>query len=301
MEILLTGYNGFLGKVIYKNLIKNRHRVWKAGRGQDADVKLDLVCTSMVLPKVEMIVHCAGKAHLVPKNPKENNSFLEINFNGTKNICDALERNCAFPDLFIFISSVAVYGLDKGVDISENTPLNGVSPYAISKINAENYLLHWGKRNDVKVLILRLPLIVGDNPPGNLKKMLNGIKNGTYFSIAGGKAQKSMVLAEDIAELINSKPVNGGVYNLTDGCHPTFRDMELLISGDFGKRLPIKVPTFIAKLVGFFGDFVYLFPINTSILNKLTSDLTFSDLKAKKELNWKPRSVIKYWNPNNLY
>ena len=29
--------------------------------------------------------------------------------------------------------------------------------------------------------ILRLPLIVGSNPPGNLGKMINGIKNGFYF------------------------------------------------------------------------------------------------------------------------
>ena len=45
------------------------------------------------------------------------------------------------------------------------------------------------------------------------------------------------------------------------------------------------------------GDFIEKFTtksmqFNSSILEKLTNDLTFSDEKARKELGWNPRKVL---------
>jgi hypothetical protein len=41
---------------------------------------------------------------------------------------------------------------------------------------------------------LVLPLLVGENPRGNLGVMMRAIDKGYYFNIGGGKARKSMVL-----------------------------------------------------------------------------------------------------------
>ena len=78
----------------------------------------------------------------------------------------------------------------------------GGTPYADSKIQAEELLREWGKLNNVNMLILRLPLLVGENPPGNLGSMIRAIKKGYYFRIGDGSARRSMVLAEDIAEVV---------------------------------------------------------------------------------------------------
>ena len=45
-------------------------------------------------------------------------------------------------------------------------------------------------------------MIVGPNPPGNLGAMINGIRSGRYFSIAGSKARKSVLMVQDIANLV---------------------------------------------------------------------------------------------------
>ena len=52
---------------------------------------------------------------------------------------------------------------------------------------------------------------------------------------------------------------------------------------------------YLAKLLGFAGDVIgSKFPVNSKTINKITSTLTFSDLKARENLNWKPLSVIEH-------
>lgn len=46
------------------------------------------------------------------------------------------------------------------------------------------------KQHNVVCTILRLPLLVGTNPPGNLGAMIKGIARGYYFNIGGGKSKK---------------------------------------------------------------------------------------------------------------
>ena len=49
-----------------------------------------------------------------------------------------------------------------------------------------------GRKNNVNILILRLPLY-GKNPPGNLKKMIYAIRNKYFFNISGVSPKKSIV------------------------------------------------------------------------------------------------------------
>jgi nucleoside-diphosphate-sugar epimerase len=103
-------------------------------------------------------------------------------------------------------------------------------PYGLSKIHAEKFVEDWCEKHNVICTIFRLPLVVGPNAPGNLGKMLMGIKKGYYFNIAGGKAQKSMVLATDVAQCVLKVYKIGGIYNLTVGHHPTFYKLSRTIS-----------------------------------------------------------------------
>lgn len=113
-----------------------------------------------------------------------------MNLQGTKNLCAALEKS-GIPQAFIFISTVAVYGCEFGSNITEKHPLNGDTPYALSKIQAEEFLTEWCNKHGVILSIIRPSLIAGPNPPGNLGAMIKGIKTGRYLSIGGGKARKA--------------------------------------------------------------------------------------------------------------
>ena len=102
------------------------------------------------------------------------------------------------------------------------SPLVGDSPYADSKIKAEEYLTNWCKEHNVILGILRPSLLAGKGAPGNLGAMVNGIRTGAYLSIAGGKARKSVLMVDDIAHLVPLVAEKGGVYNVCDDNNPSF-------------------------------------------------------------------------------
>lgn len=289
---LLTGANGFLGKYIYHELLKFSSVDTLARSGSSLNV--DLSTKQPVFDKVyDLVVHSAGKAHSVPVTPTEKQSFYNVNLKGTENLLNALEASSRVPRAFVFISSVAVYGLDYGVNIKEDHELNATEPYGHSKILAERLVSEWCLRNKVICTILRLPLIAGENAPGNLGTMIKGIQNGYYFNIDGGRARKSVVLAQDVANIIWQAAKVGGVFNLTDGQHPSFTELSSRIANQVNRSTPVlNIPVWLAKVLGKLGDLLGdRAPVNSAKIKKINSDLTFNDEKARTLLNWTPMSV----------
>lgn len=293
MNILLTGSNGFLGTVILKYISRD-NTISKLSKSKgEYIISLDQKAP-VFFEKFDLVIHAAGKAHSVPKTSLEKQEFFDVNFIGTQNLLLGLEKSQSIPKAFIFVSSVAVYGRESGVNISEDTPLLSKEPYGLSKIQAEQLVLDWCKRNNVVCTILRLPLLAGANPPGNLGEMIKGINKGYYFNIAGGRAQKSMVLASDVAQCILKVSEIGGIYNLTDGYHPTFSELSRIISLQLGKKFVPNMPLFFAKVLAKIGDLIGdKFPINSNKLSKIMSPLTFDNSKARKAFGWNPSLVIK--------
>ena len=291
--VLITGANGFLGQYLKKSFENHNFNVFTLGRTQSSDIVNDLSTTVPKTPNVDIVVHAAGKAHLVPKTKNEENEFFRVNYQGTVNLCKGFEKTGNLPKQFVFISTVAVYGIDKGELIEESHPLNGISPYAKSKIDAELFLINWARENQVVLTILRLPLIVGPNPPGNLGAMVRGIKSGKYASLGKANAKKSVIWVEDIPKFIFEIRGLGGIYNLTDNYHPTFGELELHISQKLNKSKPVSIPLNIAKAFAWIGDLIgEKFPINSNKLKKITSTLTFNSDKAMNVSNWKPSRVL---------
>jgi nucleoside-diphosphate-sugar epimerase len=171
--------------------------------------------------------------------------------------------------------------------------LLGNTPYALSKIQAEQFLKEWCGINNVTLTILRPSLIAGPNPPGNLGAMIKGISTGKYLSIGGGKARKSVLMVQDIANLIPLVADKGGVYNVCDSHHPSFRELEELICRQLNKSGVISVPFCVAKLLANVGDLLGKYaPINSDKLSKITKSLTFSNEKARSTLGWEPLNVL---------
>jgi len=294
--ILLTGSSGFLGKTLKSYFNQLGLEVKTLGRRIEDDYVVDLSKDQPISVKFpfDCVVHCAGKAHSVPKTALERKAFFDVNVLGTQNLLLGIEKSGWLPKSFVLISTVAVYGQETGQLINEESPLLASDAYGSSKIQAEELVKDWCKKHHIICTILRLPLIAGPNPPGNLQAMIRGIKKGYYFNIAGGNAKKSMVLAQDVAEVIPRAALIGGTYNLTDGIHPKFSELSELIAHQLDKSKPSNIPLWLAKLMALAGNILGdKSPINNSKLKKITSDLTFNDTHARKNLAWAPKSVIK--------
>jgi nucleoside-diphosphate-sugar epimerase len=289
--ILLTGSNGFLGCHI-QSVLNTLTSCTTLSRS-NSSINCDISKFIPDLPIVNIVIHAAGKAHSVPTTSLEKQAFFDVNYTGTRNLLKGLEECQSLPKAFVFISTVAVYGRESGVNISEDTALLAKEPYGLSKIQAEQLVLDWCEKNNVVCTILRLPLLAGANPPGNLGAMIKGVERGYYFNIAGGRAQKSMVLASDVARCILKASEIGGIYNLTDGYHPTFNELSSTISLQLGRKFVPNLPLFFAKILAKIGDLIGdNFPINSIKLSKITSPLTFDDSKARKAFGWNPSLVL---------
>lgn len=295
-KVLITGGTGFIGKIFFKGFGANSLTL---GRKQENNIIFDLASGVPALNKdIDVVIHNAGLAHFSPKTEEEKKSFFKVNVEGTKNLLEGIEKSECQLKQFIFISTTDVYGRESGINTDENHPLLASIPYAVSKLEAENLLRTWGEKNKVPVLIFRLPLVVGNAPVGNLGRMIEAIKKGKYLSINKGKARKSAVLAEDLISCIKNNIGKSGIYNLTDGHHPSFKEFELLFSRQLGVNPPKNLPVFLGKILAIIGDFFSFFPLNTKVLNKMSSDSTFCDQKARKEIGWQPRRVLDYFKSN---
>lgn len=292
MKLLFTGASGFLGNSI-RNFLEDVYEVTTIGLTSEDDYSINVANEIPNLrERYSVVLHAAGKAHSIPKTEPERQAFFDVNLQGTKNLCSALEK-VGMPRTFIFISTVAVYGCDYGENITEKHPLRGSTPYAMSKRLAEEYLQKWCYEHNVILGIIRPSLIAGPNPLGNLGAMISGIRKGKYFSIAGGQARKSVLMVQDIAKLIPLLVEKGGVYNVCDSYQPTFRELEAVICNQLDKPLPLSIPYWIAKCLALVGDCLgKKAPINSLKLKKITRSLTYSNEKAIRELGWKPTNVL---------
>lgn len=291
-KLLFTGGTGFLGKNVMP-LLQKEYEVTTCGITPEDMVQANLAKIVPKLPQqYDIVLHAAGKAHVVPKTEEEKQLFFDINYQGTVNLCKALEQ-VGVPKALVFISTVAVYGCESGELITEEHPLNGETPYAKSKIMAEEYLTKWCSEHGVVLGILRPSLLAGKNAPGNLGAMVNGVRKGFYMNIAGGKVIKSVLMAEDIARLLPLVAEKGGVYNVCDTRQPSFGELSISVARQLGKRKPISIPYWMAWCMAKVGDLLgSKAPINSYKLSKMTESLTFSNEKARRELGWEPLDVL---------
>jgi len=294
-KLLFTGGTGFLGKNVMP-LLEQQYKVTTCGITPDDMIKVNLAKEVPALPeRYDVVLHACGKAHVVPKTEEEKQAFYDVNYTGTIHLCDALEK-VGVPKALVFISTVAVYGCEYGDLIDETHSLDGDSPYAKSKIMAEEYLTKWCLNHHVRLSILRPSLLAGKNAPGNLGAMVNGIKKGFYMNIAGGKVIKSILMAEDIARLVPLLEQKGGTYNVCDTRQPSFGEISKSVAMQLGKGNPISIPYWMAWCMAKVGDLLGdKAPINSYKLEKMTKSLTFNNHKARTELGWVPLDVLKHY------
>jgi nucleoside-diphosphate-sugar epimerase len=244
------------------------------------------------------VVHVAGLAHRTAQNKADADLFYEVNRDGLRHLLCALERSGKLPECFTLISSVAVYGVTEGVLLSETTPRSATDPYGASKREAEDLLNGWAARHGVRVSILRLPLVIGKNAPGNWRRLVKSITANRYCGVGSGSARRSVVLAQDIGPVLPRLARQGGVYHLTDGYHPSLAELEREIAAALLKYRPFRVPLPVARLGARLGDTLNALgmhvPFDSLTLSKVTSTLTFSDHKARADLDWKPSFALEH-------
>ena len=114
----------------------------------------------------------------------------------TRNLLSAL--SCGrLPQRLIYISTSGVYGDCKSELVAETRPINAHNPRAKLRVDAENQIRHWAKKNGVHASILRVPGIYAED-----RLPVERLKKGTPAIIAAEDGYTNHIHAEDLARSV---------------------------------------------------------------------------------------------------
>ena len=286
MKILVTGGAGFIGSHLVDQLIKEDHKVvvidnLSTGKKENLNPKAKFykidICDEKISQifkkeKPEAVFHYAAQINVRKsvENPIED---AKVNILGTLNILESCKKYGIKK--FTFASTVGVYGNTEDLPVSENHPLNPISPYTVSKLAIENYLNYY--KREFGFVLLRFANVYGPRQittgeGGVVAIFIDNLLNQKIPTIYGdGNQTRDFVYIEDVVEaniltLNNSK--RECFYNIGTGIETTINNLFRLISQ--------KTKTDIAP--------VYESPREEDIYK---SCVDYS--KIKKELGWQPK------------
>jgi nucleoside-diphosphate-sugar epimerase len=300
--VLITGATGFIGKYLISELIQQNFNISIAVR-QKTSLFSDKVKQFVVgdfesnpdfspaLKDVDCIVHLAGKAHVIDKSKAPVlDEFRLINADLSLNI--AKQAVAAGVNRFVFLSSIGVNGNQNTKPFLESDAPNPQEPYAISKHEAEQGLFKLAKETDLEVVIIRPPLVYGENAPGNFSRLMDWVSKKYPMPLPLGLVSnsRSLVAIDNLVDFIITcvahKNAANEVFLISDREDLSTTQLLRKIAKVFNKKIfllpaPVQLMIFMAGFLGRRADAIRLF-----------SSLRVDSLKAKKLLDWDPKITM---------
>lgn len=213
MKIFLTGNLGYVGSVLHKRLLENKHEVIgcdigyfpKSWSDEDSSIyktlKKDIRdITKEDLAGCDSICHLAGLSN-DPMGEINQSLTNEINFLETIRIAKLAKE--VGIQRFIFSSSCSTYGLNEDI-VNENSKLAPQTAYAKSKVNSEIELMKL-KEPIFSPIILRNATVYGISPNLRLDLVINNlvgsaVSTGKIKLLSDGTAWRPLLHVEDMAD-----------------------------------------------------------------------------------------------------
>lgn len=321
MNILVTGACGFIGSFVVEKLVKKNFNVTaftfynslgSNGWLENIDKKIlkEVKIVSGDIRDHEFLVNCSKKIDIIfhlaalvgiPYSYIAVKSYLDTNINGTYNILNAAKINNISKT--IITSTSEVYGSAQTIPIKETHRLNAQSPYAASKIAADQLALSFNKSFGLPVTIIRPFNTFG--PRQSTRAIIPSIitqihKNKNIVKIGNLSPTRDFTYVEDTANAflatIKNKNISGETINLGNNFEISIKNILKILKDDFGYKFNIKIDKKRVRE-------------KNSEVNRLFA----SNLKAKKILKWEPeysglkgfkkgleKTIEWFKNPENL-
>jgi UDP-glucose 4-epimerase len=257
-KVAVTGGLGFIGSHIVERLNENNEIIivddQSAGKIEnikDLDFsKIDTTLGSITSINLEEIFEgCDYLFHLaaatsVPESVDNPLHFNNVNITGTLNVLKAAKD--AGIQKVVFSSSSAVYGEVESLPVSENHPINPLSPYAVSKAAGELYCNTFSQIYELPTVALRYFNVFGPRQdpdsqyaaviPNFIEKML---KDESPVIYGDGEQTRDFVSVKHVvdANILAAESKETGIFNIGLGKATTVNQLFEMIKNTIGKDI----------------------------------------------------------------
>ncbi len=308
--MLVTGASGFVGGWAARSLLEGGYRVralyrrrlppphlQRLGREGAELVRGDLTDGLQAREAVrgmEAVVHAAA----LTGDWGAPQGFRRLNVELTALLLE--EARTAGVRVFLYVSSVAVYGFGPHVNTTEEGPYYPlVNPYQATKKTAEGYVIA-ANAPGFRTTAVRPGNVYGPGDTTMLYRLLDGQRRGVKGTLGGGRTLTCPVYVEDLAAgivlALEQQASAGEVFNLTGGEWVTWREFLGYAAELLGIRPWLQLPIPAARALAWLLAGAYrLFgirvdpPITRYRVDQLSHDFHFSIAKAEAVLGYRPR------------
>lgn len=236
-KVLVTGSNGFVGQHLAKELAGSGIAVIGVGGSQgakeksphvDSYLELDLTkpeeAARLDFAGVDGVIHLAGLAAVGPSFD-DPMLYFNVNVGIEVNLFEAALAQDAKPR-FLIISSGSLYDPGADLPLTENSPVEPSSPYAVSKIGQEQMAHYYRGRGFDSIIARPFNHIGPGQGPGfivpDLAQQIAAAEKGGSREVLVGNldAQRDYTDVRDIVRayrLLLEKGQSGEVYNVCSG------------------------------------------------------------------------------------
>jgi len=258
MRIITIGGSGFIGTYLI-GLLQQEHEMLNIDKCRStafphstfiADIR-DFNKLLEAIQPADWVILLAAE-HRDDVSP--TSLYYDVNVQGTRNVLRALDEKGIHK--VIFISSVAVYGLNKP-NPDETYPADPFNHYGKSKWLAEEVLREWQVKDTQNrtLIIVRPTVVFGPNNKGNVYNLLQQISSGRFIMIGKGNNRKSMTYIENVTGFIRyllQKDMCGyHVFNYTDRPDLSMNELIGIVEEAMGKKVAsVRIPYVVGYLGG---------------------------------------------------
>lgn len=297
--IAITGYNGFVGKELLKQLpVKDCLLMGRVRPKPSYNFHHFELCSDdnenliSSLSEVNTLVHIAARVHVMNDTSSVPiNEFRDINTQGTLNLAHQAAK--AGVKRFIFLSTIKVNG-ESTTDKSAFTSYDKPSPqdsYGTSKAEAEMLLLELGEETGMEIVIIRPPLVYGEGVKANFASLMRFISKGYPLPFRTIKNNKrSLVSVYNLVDLIkicieHPKAANQIFLVSDDNDLSTAEIVALMAKVQNKKNLALPVPVWCFQLAGKLLS-------KNDVVDRLIGSLQLDIGHTKNTLNWEPPYTV---------